>query len=467
MRNDNKKRYQKGIALALGSCLLLAGCGSKAPAENAVSAVVVDMQQARSGELTLKNSFVGIVSPQESVYVIPMAAGTVTDTYFEVGDRVNAGDVLFKIDDSGAQLQLEQAQLTAANARQQANMALGSQQESTNIQLESADVQTRSAYEQAQIQYVTLKNNHDDMNSAIDTLNDNINKVKEQIALASSVSGGNAAAVAVLQEQLVKLESSKSTAETQRTQLETQLLAAASAYRAAEQSLGITDKTRDLTQGQVLSDTRSQLNTSLQLANLGVESAELALSYYTVTAPISGTVQSKGVEVNGIAANSSPAYVIANENTMTVTFQVSEAVKNTLTLGQEIAVERGGRTFTGNVTEIGVAVNQQTGLFQIKAAVNADGDTLPSGVSVKLITDTYRTKNAVLIPYDAVYYDNVGAYVYLCAEGKAVKAYVETGIFDDTTIEIVSGISQDDTVITSWSPRLIDGVEVAAAADAE
>ena len=143
-----------------------------------------------------------------------------------------------------------------------------------------------------------------------------------------------------------------------------------------------------MSQGQALEDTKKQLSTSEQLANVGVESAELALSYYTVKAPISGTIQSKGVEVNGIAGSSNPAYTIANENMMTVTFQVSEAVKNTLTMGQEVTVERGTTSYAGSITEIGVAVNQQTGLFQIKAAVNADGSALPSGVSVKLTTDT-------------------------------------------------------------------------------
>ena len=44
---------------------------------------------------------------------------------------------------------------------------------------------------------------------------------------------------------------------------------------------------------------------------------------------------------------------------MTVTFQVSEAVKNTLTMGQEVTVERGTTSYAGSITEIGVAVNQQ------------------------------------------------------------------------------------------------------------
>lgn len=61
---------------------MLGGCGSNG-AQDAVetSAVVVDMKQAQTGKLTLQNSFVGTVSPQEMVYVIPFASGTVTDTY--------------------------------------------------------------------------------------------------------------------------------------------------------------------------------------------------------------------------------------------------------------------------------------------------------------------------------------------------------------------------------------------------
>ena len=125
-------------------------------------------------------------------------------------------------------------------------------------------------------------------------------------------------------------------------------------------------------------------------------------------------------------------------------------------------------SYAGSITEIGVAVNQQTGLFQIKAAVNANGSDLPSGVSVKLTTDTYHTNDsAVLIPYDAVYYDNIGSYVYLSVDGKAVKTYVTTDLFDATQISVTEGIQPGDTVITSWSPKLMNGVEVTAPVKAE
>lgn len=453
---------------------MLGGCGSNG-AQDAVetSAVVVDMKQAQTGKLTLQNSFVGTVSPQEMVYVIPFASGTVTDTYFEVGDQVNAGDVLFKIDDSAAKLQLEQAQLSAANVRQQADSALTTQQESANIQMDSSRVQAQSGYDQAQIAYVQAKNaydqNYDDLSDQIDACNANITQLENAIkAASSSVSGGNASSVVQMKTQIETLKGTKKQLESSRNSLVAGLQQAESAYNAAKSSMNIVDRSQALSQGQALEDTKKQLSTSEQLANVGVESAELALSYYTVKAPISGTIQSKGVEVNGIAGSSNPAYTIANENMMTVTFQVSEAVKNTLTMGQEVTVERGNASYTGNITEIGVAVNQQTGLFQIKAAVNADGSALPSGVSVKLMTDTYHTNDsAVLIPYDAVYYDNTGSYVYLSVDGKAVKTYVTTDLFDDTQISVIEGVQPGDTVITSWSPKLMNGVEVTAPVKAE
>lgn len=71
---------------------MLGGCGSNAVQDTAeTSAVVVDMEQAQTGKLTLQNSFVGTVSPQELVYVIPFASGTVTDTYLRWGIRSMPG----------------------------------------------------------------------------------------------------------------------------------------------------------------------------------------------------------------------------------------------------------------------------------------------------------------------------------------------------------------------------------------
>lgn len=433
------------LALALGAGLLLAGCGNTVQEQEILSAVLVDAQAAGRGTLVLSNQFMGTVSPEESVYIIPMAQGTVTETFFEVGDEVQEGDVLFKIDDSGAKLQLQQARLTYTNAQQQADSALTTQQESANLQLD-ANIKTAEAqYMAAQVAWKNTKDSLDDLEKQVDKARKAYNQAKKE--------GADEAKLAELKKGLKTLESSYSQLEIQYNQVEAQYEAATVGFESAKEA-------KNLTQGAALNDTKEQLNTSLQLAKVAVDSAELALSYYSVTTPISGKVISKNVTVNGMATASSPAYIIAGENTMLVTFQVSESIMNTLEKGQKITVERNGAEFDGVITEVGNAVNAQTGLFQIKAAVQADGQALPSGVSVKITSDTYTADNEIIIPYDAVYYETDGSYVYVVRDGLAVKTYVTTGIFDENSIEIVDGISEGDLVITTWSPRLIDGVEV-------
>ena len=75
-------------------------------------------------------------------------------------------------------------------------------------------------------------------------------------------------------------------------------------------------------------------------------------------------------------------------------------------------LERNGETFTAGITQIGQSVDSRTGLFEIKAAT--ENTQLSNGVTVKITADTYRTNDALLLPYDAVYYEAEQAYVYCC-----------------------------------------------------
>ena len=443
------KKGKRFFCLMLSAGLMLGGCGSASTTQEqtANSAVLVDVQTAGKGSLVLSNQFVGTISPEDSVYIIPLAQGTVTETFFEVGDEVQAGDVLFKIDDSGAQLQLAQAKLSYSSTQQQANSALTTQQDSANLQLESGIAQAEAAYVGAQANWKSASDTYDD-------LEDQYDKAKKTLKQAQNA-GADADTISALKSAKNQLGDAKDKAKLA-------VNAAEASMEAAETALGIAKKSKSLTQGDVLNDTKAQLNTGLQLAKVGVDSAELALSYYQVTTPISGKVISKSVEVNGMATSASPAYVIAGEDTMTVTFNVSEAIMNTLYKGQKITVERNGQEYGGVITEIGNSVNAATGLFQVKAAVEANGEQLPSGVSVKITSETYKAEDDLVIPYDAVYYENDGAYVYVADNGTAVKTYVTTGIFNEESIQILDGITEGTKIITSWSPRLMNGVEITA-----
>ena len=490
------KKIMSLTAITVCLTMLMTGCGAtEEPVEQEEASVAVTTEEVGTGTLTLNNAFVGTISPEETVAVIPLAAGTVTETFFEVGDYVEAGDVLFQIDDEIAQIQATTAALSVQQAEQTAEMTLGSQQDAQNLQLESEKLRAKTTYESAQIGYVQAKDAYKSTEDAADGARKDANGLKsayeatekayaeaekaykgkcEEVDANSGDSETDAeclALKAVMDDAKTEMDTAKAAydkadaaataAEQAAYKAKMTYYSAQSAYKAAEKGMETAEESAELTQGDILADTEAQLMTGLELAALQAESAEIALSYYTVKAPVSGVIESKNVEVNGMASQAAPAYTIVNNDTMTVTFHVSEKVRNTLAIGQSIMLDRSGAEYEATITEIGASINQMTGLFEVKGCVAANGTELPSGVSVKIIADTYKAENAMLIPYDSVYYDNDGAYVYCNVEGRAKKTFIETGIFDEERIEVVSGLSLGDVVVTSWSPKLADGVLLA------
>lgn len=210
--------------------------------------------------------------------------------------------------------------------------------------------------------------------------------------------------------------------------------------------------------GQAYADTAAALQNQIDSTEIGIASAQMQLDNYVLTAPISGYIEQKNVDEYGFVSAGNPVYVISNKDSMTVTFYVSEAVKNQLAVGQSVTLERSGQTAAAVITQLGQSVDSRTGLFEIKASTS-EGN-LANGVTVQIHVDTKKVTDAILIPYDAVYFEGENAYVY-CVEGDTlVKTQVVTGLFNEDTIEITDGLTKDSVVVNTWSPQLSSGVKV-------
>jgi RND family efflux transporter MFP subunit len=220
---------------------------------------------------------------------------------------------------------------------------------------------------------------------------------------------------------LSEAQSGLSQVQSGKSQLESALESTKSQKETLKDNLKTTEKTYEITKNEVYPQTDATYSAQLAQANVGLESARYQLDMYTVKAPISGQIESISVEKDSMASAGSPAYVISNKDSMTVTFNVAEKAKDELQVGDAIEVERNGETFAGTITEVGTMAGQQTRLFQVKASVIGSGDKLPSGVSVKVHATTQREESSLVIPYDAIYFSAGSAYVYCVEDGKLVK----------------------------------------------
>lgn len=213
-----------------------------------------------------------------------------------------------------------------------------------------------------------------------------------------------------------------------------------------------------------------QYTNSVKTAQLQYNSAKTAydqqVGYSSVTAPISGKVESCSAEVYDRANMNGELCVISGEGEKKVTFYVTQRMLENLAVGDTLTVEKSGKTYDAVINEINTMVDDATGLFKIEAQL-ADADDAATGSTVKLTVTTGKAENVMTIPVDAVYYSGGKAYVYLYEDGKAKKASIEVGINDDDYVEVTDGLSADDLVVSTWSNNLYEGADIQLAGSSE
>ncbi len=217
--------------------------------------------------------------------------------------------------------------------------------------------------------------------------------------------------------------------------------------------------------GDISAQSFEQVQVQARSAQLQYQAAKLGydtqVEYSTVTAPIGGKLESVNMELHSMVSQSSQLCVITGEGVKKVSFSVPERIKVNLELGGRIRLQKQGTEYEAEITKLADMISPQTGLFEVEAAIEG-GDGLAPGSTVKLFVVSDYTNDAITIPVDAVYYDGGDAYAYTCEGSTVHKVPVETGIFDEERIEILSGITMQDKVIVTWSSELYEGSQVNA-----
>lgn len=284
-------------------------------------------------------------------------------------------------------------------------------------------------------------------NLTVEYLNEaGLSALKENVSEAQNAYNGAATAYNEARTGSGSIDSTIST-------LRTQIKGLKESIATAENTQGLANK--------AAKDSVAAVDNQIDAAKVGLDSAEYQVDLYTVEAPMDGVVESVNVKKDEIFGNSMPAFTISDKNSATITFYVTEDARDFLEMGDEANVESNGHEYVGNVTEISTAADQQRGLFEIKANVSLKkGENISTGSSAKVTLVTSKSTGGLMIPYDSVYFDDNQAYVFVVNNDKATRTDVETGLYNEDTIEILSGLEEGDEVITSWASGLKNGAKI-------
>ena len=217
---------------------------------------------------------------------------------------------------------------------------------------------------------------------------------------------------------------------------------------------------------QAFDDLQSSYRSSRAQLDQTEANAALArqqLADATIRAPFAGRVGERTFDVGDYVRKGDPLFTVTDDDTLQVRFTVPEGYSDRLHPGSSMQVKSPNvpdRWFDGQVYFVSPTVDPVNRTMTLKAEVpNPDGK-LRSGSSADVRLVLERRSGAIVIPEAAIVPSDQQMLVYLVRDGKARRTPVRVGARTEGRVEILSGVSAGDTVVTAGQQRLEDGAPV-------
>ena len=495
------KHGKRWLILSVTAVLLLALAGKFLLVQRPAAAAISYTEESVA-KRTITNSLTGsgTLQPANSYTVTTLIEGEVLSANFEEGETVEADTVLYEIDSDDAAANIEKAQIslnqaqrsyesTAENQTVQANSSgtlytlevkkgdeISQGQTIATIRNDSTMTLTvpfpaedAATFYVGQAAQVTLDGSFETLSGTVETVSGSEvvgtgNTVTRKVTIAVQNPGGLSASQ-VAAASVNGLGSAGNGTFTY--QSESTVTASASgtvtAVHASEGSTVSKGQTLITLGGDDLEDQLQNAADSLRNAELSMENTQKQLENYTITSPISGTIIDKEYKAGDTVESGKTLCTIYDLSYLEMTLSIDELDISTVEVGQAVqitadAVE--GKTFTGTVTKVSVAGTTSGGITSYPVTVRIDeADELLPGMNVDAEIVLEEAADTLAIPSSAVTRGSGNTSLVLvtqdspsaanAVEQEAPEGYayvqVETGISDDSYVQILSGLQEGDT----------------------
>lgn len=186
-----------------------------------------------------------------------------------------------------------------------------------------------------------------------------------------------------------------------------------------------------------------------------------------ITAPFSGVLGFRQVSAGTLITPGTAITTLDDVSVIKLDFSIPEVYLNLVKPGTQIEATSPAypsEIFRATLRTISSRVDPVTRAATVRAHINNDRLLLKPGMllTAKLIT---AEREALMIPESALVQRNTEVFVYTLADGRASRRAVKHGIRDGGWVEILSGLSEGEEVITEGVIKVRNGSPVNTAAN--
>ena len=227
---------------------------------------------------------------------------------------------------------------------------------------------------------------------------------------------------------------------------------------------------RDFATDQRLDTARTQVATlkaSVRGGEAAVDALKVQLTYYTITAPVSGRIGVAGLKEGNIAKtgdNSTTLVTINQVDPIYVSFALPQrhlsSIREAMNAGTAVAVATqhgASRGVEGKIAVIDNLVDATTGTIQMRAIFDNPDETLWPGALCQVRLILRVEPDALTVPREAVQNGQNGTFVFVIEDGVARARPVTVDRTIDERVVLASGLKGDETVVIDGQLLLTDG----------
>lgn len=223
-------------------------------------------------------------------------------------------------------------------------------------------------------------------------------------------------------------------------------------------------------QNVVSDDVIDKLTAQYTAAKASLAIAELDLEEATITAPISGYIAERNAKVGNLTESFQRErmfHIVQQKELLGIVHLPERELTNIRTdqVASLSIAAIGNQSVNAYVERISPVIDSATGTFKVTLRVPNPDNILLAGMFAEVALEYATHQNATLLPRRALLsIDNTDS-VFVITDGVAQKVSVTTGFQDAQHVEILSGLSGSEMVVTAGHHNLKDQspVEIIAA----
>jgi len=205
-----------------------------------------------------------------------------------------------------------------------------------------------------------------------------------------------------------------------------------------------------------------QAFTNLKVLQAQVAELQVTISKTRIKAPFGGQVGIVHVYPGAVVSVNTVLTNIEDNSIVKLDFQVPEKYAQVITTGseQKFTVTSDTKQYTAKVIAREARLDQNTRTLLVRAISTNPGRVLLPGQSARLHLALHSSADALVVSSQALMPSSRGYNVYTVKNNSVQLSPVEIGQRGPYTVEILHGLNNGDTVVTSNLLRLVPGSAV-------